>query len=177
MKWESFSYEGVEYNLSHLQPFEWICIQEAKAGKPERQYQFDVIFSMHCFTRKIEANDMPAKELLYSDSRETRCICFKRYEQSKILADIIQTLNNRKCMHTGHGNYLTIEIQGEGNESQNYEIYFTVSKSSKKGYLNLYIDSAYIRDREHGKPPKNKPIKFYVIAFNTQAGKKIKIPK
>lgn len=177
MKWQPFTYRDKEYDLSHLHSFEWICIQEKTKDKPERQYHFDVVFSLHCFTRKIKLDENPDSALLYSDSRETRHISFTRYEQSKYLPKIIKTLHDRRCMHTGHGNYLTIDIQDGDWEPRQYEIYFTVSRSSKKGRMNLYIDSAYLRDEEHGKPPKNKPIRFYVIAFNTQTGKKIHAPK
>ncbi len=177
MKWKPFTYQGTVYDLSHLHPFEWTCVQEAKNSKPERRYYFDVKFSIHCFTKNIESTEKFEPELHYNDSRETRYICFDRYEQSKILPEIITSLHNRKCLHTGHGNYLTIELQEGDNEPQSYEIYFTMSQSSKKGKMNLFINSAYVRDREHGKPLKKKPIRFYVIAYNTLTNKKIRVPK
>lgn len=178
MKWQSFVYNDKEYDLSHLHPFEWVCKQAANKDKPEREYHFDVVFSLHCFT-KSHGNDEPAAaaSLCYSDTRETRQFCFYRYELSKKLPDIIKSLHERKCLHTGHGNYFTIELVDENNEKRHYEVYFTVTRSSKKGRMTLYVNSAYARDEAHGRSPIRRPIRFYVIAYNTQIGKKIKIQK
>ena len=101
---------------------------------------------------------------------------FTRYELSKLLPDIITTLLERKCYHTGKGNFLTVEIITEEGRHQNYEIYFVVSRS-KLGILTLYIQSAYLGDKIH--PAKNSRIKkigFNVILFNTLRNKPIKPP-
>ena len=46
------------------------------------------------------------------------------------------------------------------------KIYFTVSKASRKGTINLFVQSAYTRDK--GKRARQqKPISFSVILFNT----------
>lgn len=173
MKWNPFTYNGESYSLDHLHPFEYTVIWEARSGQPERNYFLNVIFSLHCFSRKKFDGETVEKKLLYSDARETRVFCFNRYEWSKKLPDIINSLENRKCYHTKHGNFFTIDIG-----SEEYEVYFTLSKSSKKGRVNLFVQSAYVRSEDHNQGrKKKKPIGFKIIVHNTYIKKAIKSPQ
>jgi hypothetical protein len=151
--------------------------QAAAGGKPEREYKVDVLFSMHCFTRGIKDGENPDAALLYGDSRECRVFDFRRYALSKHLPAIVEGLHRRKCHHSGKGNFFVVEILTEEGEKVDYEIFFEASRSSKKGVVNLYVQSAYVRDVEHlDNRPKKKPIGFTVILFNTLNNKPIKIP-
>jgi hypothetical protein len=58
-----------------------------------------------------------------------------------------------------------------------YDIFFTVSRSSQRGVLNLFVQSAYVRDQKHWNRPQLKPISFHFILFNALNGKPIHIPK
>jgi hypothetical protein len=114
---------------------------------------------------------------LYRDSRECRIFDFRRYALSKHLPTIVEGLHQRKCQHSGKGNFFVVEILTEEGEKLDYEIFFEASRSAKKGVVNLYVQSAYVRDAEHaGNRPKKKPIGFTVILFNTLNNKPIKIP-
>lgn len=56
-----------------------------------------------------------------------------------------------------------------------YEIYFDVTKASRKGWLNLILESAYERtDAYATTQPRKRKIRLDVIAYNRQVGKKIK---
>jgi hypothetical protein len=92
------------------------------------------------------------------------------------LPEIARTISERKCYHTGKGNFFTIDLQLDDSEKFEYEIYFQISRA-KKGKLRLFVESAYIRDDEHStsSPQKNK-IGFFVIAFNRLKNKEIKMP-
>jgi hypothetical protein len=58
-----------------------------------------------------------------------------------------------------------------------YDIFFAASRSSKKGRLNLFVQSAYVRDALHGSNRQHKkPIGLYVILFNVLHDKPIKVP-
>ena len=179
MNWTPFTYQGNEYDLSHLHPFEWECIQPAQGDKPERKYTFDVTFSLHTFTKGIDQGTNVNPALHYRDSRETREFDFDRYALSKQLPGIVNSLGQRKCHHTQHGNYFTVDLIGTGNQKQSYEVYFAVSRSGKnRGRMNLSIQSAFERTRQHGsKPKRKKPIRFHVVAYNTLHKKPIKAPK
>ena len=175
--WKPFEFDGVVYDLAHLHPKRLTYRQDAKEDKPERMYEVDVIFSMHCFTRGIKPGEIPDKNLLYVDSRESRVFDFRRYTLSKELLAIVKELHRRKCHHSGKGNFFVVEVVTQEGEHLNYEIYFEASRASKKGVINLYVQSAYVRDTAHrGNAPKKKPIGFTIILFNILNNKPIKIP-
>ena len=175
MKWHAPHIGGKEYDLSHLHPFAWDLVVQGKDGKPERRYGIDVTFSLHCFTKgKREAQTPYASELEYSDSRETRLFDNARYELSFQLPHIIRTIDSRPCFRTGHGNFFTIKMQDADGRAVEYTVYFKVSRSSHKGRLNLYVESAYVQNSiPRRKASPRKPIRFYVIAFNVQNNKPI----
>ena len=176
MQWKPFKFGGESYDLSHLHPRTCRYEQPAKGDKPARVYTVDIIFSLHCFTRDILDGEAVNKALLYADNRETRGFDFQRYELSKQLPAIIESLGQRKCFHTGHDNFFSVAlIDRDGNRIE-YDIFFTVSRASrKKGVVNLYVQSAYARDVNHGNRPRMKsPIGFYIILFNVLNNRPIK---
>jgi hypothetical protein len=176
--WKPFVVDGALYDLGHLHPKRLTYSQAAKGNKPERKYDVDVFFSMHCFTRGITEVETPDKSLLYKDSRETRIFDLRRYSLSKELPAIIDGLDSRKCHHSGKGNFFVVEVMGQDGEPIDYEIYFDATRSSKKGVVNLYVQSAYVRDDAHrGNRPKKKPIGFTIILHNVLNNKPIKIPQ
>jgi hypothetical protein len=173
IKWQPFIFYNKNYDLAHLHPFEMACKQAAFNGKPEKSYTFEVCFSLHCFTYK-ELSDTDTR-LHYRDNRETRVFCFERYELSKKLPEIIRNIFEKNCYHTGHSNYFTVEFIDLHGKNTEYQVYFTVSKSSRRGVLTLYIQSAYPNTKQEGHKRK-KPIRFRVIAHNTLHSLKIKPP-
>lgn len=81
-----------------------------------------------------------------------------------------------KCFHTGRDNFFTVKLVDEDGTQVDYEIFFSVSKSGK-GLLNLYVQSAYVRDNLHSNRPHEKPIRFGIILYNTLNDIAIKTPK
>lgn len=179
IRWVPFQYDGTTYDLSHLHPRSVIFRQAAADGKPEREYAVQVIFGLHCFTRNPK-NGEPAPEpaLWYSDSRESRIFDFGRYELSKQLPGVIEQLLERKCYHSGKGNFFVVELVTVDGLKAEYEIYFDASRALIKGIINLYVQSAYVRDQKHAmNRPTRKPIRFQIILFNIANGQSIRIPK
>jgi hypothetical protein len=177
VQWVPFHFNEKQYDLDHLHPRTVIYLQPAKGAKPARDYTVDVLFSLHCFTRSM-GNEILDPALLYSDNRETRIFDFRRYALSHCLPGIIDRLMTCKCFHTEHGNFFTVEILDEQGNKIEYEIYFTASKSSKNGVVNLYVQSAYARDSAHrANRPQKKPIGFAIILYNTLNKIPINAPK
>ncbi len=178
MQWKPFQFCGEVYDLAHLHPRSVTYVQPAKGNAPARVYKVDVIFGLHCFTRGRGQNPPQEDTLLYGDDREIRVFDFVRYELSKRLPDIIDGLAQRKCYHTGKGNFFSVEIVQENGEVIEYDIFFVASRSSAKGKINLFVQSAYVRDAQYASNrPDRKPIGLYVILFNTLNNKPIKIPR
>lgn len=179
IEWKPFVHEGITYDLSHLHPFVHTFEQPAKGGQPARAYQVQVIFSLHCFTHEADGSEDVTGPLGYADSRETRIFDFARYEQSKLLRDIVAALPTSPCFHTNHGNFFTVKsLNPATGQEETYEVYFTASRSSSKAApLNLFVQSAYVRDRLHVNKPARKKIGVFVILHNTLNGRPIKVPK
>jgi hypothetical protein len=178
MKWRAARIGERLCDLSHLHPFSLDFIVAAKDCKPEQRYAIDVIFSLHCFSRAIRAGERHLPELEYADSREVRLFDEQRYAHSFRLPAIIRSIGDRRCFHTGHDNYLTVELIDSRGERVEYTVYFKLSRAARKGRLNLYVQSAYVQDwipRTRQGP--RKPIRFSVIAHNVTVGKGIKVPQ
>lgn len=176
VEWKPFTFNGECYDLSHLHPRTCRYEQPAKGDRPPRVYTVDVIFSLHCFTRGVLEEDTVDAALLYADDRETRVFDFQRYELSKQLPAIIESMGKCKCFQTGHDNFFSVAVIDRDGNKVEYDVFFTASRASrKKGVVNLYIQSAYVRDAEHGNRPRRKsPIGFYVILFNVLNNRPIK---
>jgi hypothetical protein len=175
--WKAFKHGDKEYDLCHLHPKTVSYMQPAKGINPPRYYKVDVIFSLHCFTRGMEG-ETPDPELLYSDYRETRIFDFERYGLSHHLPGIVDGLMNCKCFHTDRGNFFTVQIVDEQGKTADYEVYFTASKSSKAGTINLFVQSAYTRDYAHrANRPQRKCIGFAIILYNIMNKIQINVPK
>lgn len=177
-RWAVFQYGGSSYDLGHLHPVELVFTQAATAVKPEHNYRVQVNYSLHCFTRSPKPGEpAPESALWYADARERRIFDFRRYTLSKQLPVIVKELIRRKCYHSGKGNFFVAELVDVDGQREEYEIYFVASRSTEKGCVNLYVQSAYIRDQKHDNRPKRKPIRFEIILFNTLHGRPISIQK
>lgn len=176
--WAPFTHNSITYDLSHLHPRTTVVIQGAVAGKPERVFNLVVFYSLHCFTHGIARGEVPDPALCYSDCRETRIFDFRRYELSKRLPQITAELAQRKCYHSGKGNFFVVELVDESGSREEYEVFFLATRSSTRGLLSLFVQSAYIRDQGHlsARPTPRKPIRFEILLHNVQTGKSIKTP-
>ena len=178
LNWNPFEYDGLVYDLSHLHPQVVRYTQPAKGGMPERYYDVQVIYSLHCFTCSYKPEERLVDDALaYSDSRETRRFDFHRYECSKHLPSIVRALPTSVCQHTKHGTFFTVKLLNPKTAiEENYEIYFRASRSgSKPPMVNLFVQSAYIRDTAHRQnQPSRKKVNFFVILHNTLVQKTLK---
>ncbi len=175
MKWNPFEYQGQVYDLSHLHPFEWEYTAPSGDKHPERTYRFQVNFGMHCFSRDPLDGEQVDSTLFYQGPKERRVFCFDRHEWSRQLPDIIRSLGERTCWHTHHGNYFTIEFVTRSGDKVEYEVYFDVTRATRKGWLNLVVQTAYVRDERYAtSQPRKRKIRLDVIAYNKQMGKKIR---
>jgi hypothetical protein len=166
IEWKAFSHCGETYDLSHLWPDLWNYEQPANKNKQAKIYRIKITYSLHCFTKGKEDHHDPL--LGYADARETRTFCVDRHKHSYGLPEIIRNIGNGYVLHTGHRNFLRVDI---GNSQ--YEVYFSITRSTENEVdLHIYVQSAYVRT--HGGRPKAGKIRFTVIAFNTLHNKPIK---
>ena len=117
--------DGRTYCLQHLHPTEFEHRLPATQRKEAVTVKVHVSFSLHTFTRKIEATDAAADH--YADNRETRCFDYDRYERSRQLPQIIQELPAHRKIYfsrtkSGLINYATFA----GAEGSVYAVFFDV---------------------------------------------------
>jgi len=180
IRWKPFEYQGICYDLTHLHPKTIHYEQTSQENKPARYYTVEVIFGLHCFTRGLKDGEHSDETLLYRDARETRIFDFQRHQLSIRLPRIVDELQTRKCFHTGKGNFFTVEMISPQDARLiiEYDIFFEASRSTRRGIINLFVQSAYVRDSMHdSNRPKKKPIRFDVILYNTLNNKPIRLPK
>jgi hypothetical protein len=168
VQWKPFVHNEQTYDLGHLHPSLCSYFQPAKGSNPPRGYRVNVLYSLHCFTRE-GAGETVDPLMQYNDDRETRTFDFRRYNLSLQLPEIIKNLMGAKCYEADRGNFFTVHVADEQGNSIDYEVYFTASKSSTAGLINLFVQSAYPRDVAYrsNRPKKHpKPIGFAVVLFN-----------
>lgn len=85
-------------------------------------------------------------------------------------------MTKNKCYFTSaNDKFLSIDVI-EDEKKINYEIYFSLKKSSlKECDVHIFINSAYIRS-DNKTIPRRKNISFFVLLNNTITNKKIKKP-
>ena len=178
MKWNNFFHQEEVYELAHLHPFEWHFTAEAADKRPDRTYKFHVTFSMHCFTRDP------------SLTRRLILICGTK-DQMKIgyfVFIVIHYLTNfqilSRAWETESAGILTTATISPSNWLHRkegvieYEVYFDVTRASRKGWLNLIVQTAYVRTEDYETTqPKKRRIRLDVVAYNTQLRKPIKRPR
>lgn len=172
--WRPHEVNQTVYSLDHLHPYQREHVIPAKGDNPERRFVLNTSYGLHCFTRKARKGEQVSSSNLYADSRETRVFCPERWELSQQLPNIIDTLGQRRCLHTEGEEFVTLKVVQWGREFD-YAVFFTVSKGGKSGAdLNLFVNSAHER---FNTLKHKKPIKFDVILMNRYLNRPIKKPR
>lgn len=173
--WSAATIADVVYDLSHLHPYLWTVTLSGTEEKPDLTLKLNVSYGLHCFSRGALPSEQVSDENWYRDSREKRVFCELRWGLSKRLPEIIATLAERRCMHTGREEFVTLEVLHQGRVFD-YAVFFTVTKARKAegAHLNLFVNSAHER---HDPLKYKKPIAFKFILLNRYLGKEIKVPK
>jgi hypothetical protein len=156
--------------LSHLNSHSVTYVNE----DTNETYRFKVTYSSHCFTIKISdaltTNQDP--QLIYNAPTESRLFDFQRYNLSKNLLNIINSLGNEttQTYHAKNGNYATFKVLDDNGSEINYLVPFVAFRDKKK--FRLHIVSAYPTLI----PDKKYKVKFFTIAKNLLNGKPLPRP-
>jgi hypothetical protein len=171
--WRSFTLDEKVYDLSHLnaKKIEYLDTRESEKVVT---YSFIVTYGLHCFTKDLdELSTEEFQLLMYDAPRESRPFNLERYELSKQLPRIIESLGNKETLvcHAGHGKFATVKILDANGSEVNYFVPFAVFRESKK--LRLHVQSAYPKSEDLGKVKK---VGFFAIAKNLLQNKKLPKP-
>jgi hypothetical protein len=170
MKWAPAVIDGVEYDLSHLHPFDFTLELAAKGSLGPLTIYIRVSFGLHCFTRKVEPETPEGHQ--YRDSRELRAFCLERHEMSLRLPGIVQGLSERRCYEAQYNNYMTFEILDRLGQQRHYQMYFRVDLTKRgEQRLLLFVQSAFEREQPK-KVQRMKPRLFKAICADALRKKK-----
>jgi hypothetical protein len=146
MKWLPFKHGGKVYDLSHLYPCTLEYNRPGEGNKQAEVYKVEVTYTLHCFSRELKPDETCGDDLMYTDGYERRVFDFRRFELSKLLPGIIQTLPDRKPYHNNNRrNYFTVEVVVENGSTVEYDIFFKVKKKAKSR-LEMIVETAFVRD-------------------------------
>lgn len=142
MSQKSFTYNGVEYDLSHLSPFTIDVQHKDAAFAPVRIL---VTFSHHVFsTRWVDGCD-PLSAV--TEDHEQRSFCTQRYGWSKDLQSAVRYYASGKAFEgrDGKGNWNHFFRDERNQRSVPYVIYFRLGKATKVSGADaiLHVISAY----------------------------------
>jgi hypothetical protein len=171
--WKNFILNGDIYDLSHLNAH-WVEYLDQRDEENHITYKFIVTYGLHCFTK--DSDDLSSEEsqlLMYSAPRESRQFNFERYQLSKQLPSIINSLGYKETLvcHAGYRKFATVKILDSNGIEVDYYVVFAVFKEVKN--LRLHVLSAYPKYEGIGKVKK---VGFFVIAKNLLNNKKLPKP-
>lgn len=171
--WRNFALDGINYDLSHLNAH-WAEYLDKRDEEKPITYRFIVTYGLHCFTKDVEGLSREESQLLmYNAPKESRPFNFERYELSKQLPTIIESLGNKETLvcHAGYGKYAVVKVLNANGCEVDYFVPFAVFRESKK--LRLHVQSAYPRHEGIGRVKK---VGFFVIAKNLLQNRKLPKP-
>ena len=168
--WKDFVLDGVTYDLSHLNYHRLEIIDDRN---PEKViiYNLHVTYSFHCFAKDDgNLSEQDKEKLNYDARKDSRPFNLRRYELSKNLPDIINSLGNREIFvfHSGRENYATYKVVDDHGNEVDYIVYFSIYKEQKK--LRLHVSTGFPEDAG---ARKMKKVSIFALAHNALHGKKM----
>ena len=167
---------GVNYSLSHLDPFTF----DVMSNKVPRPLRVNVRFTSHCYTEVFDLDRHPADEPVIMDGIRRRAFAPDRYALSHRLPALIHGLADpRAKVHEAstQRNWMystVVEIPAEGTP---YNVFFkfsrTVPERQKLSDLELVVESAYPADPARAEPNILGRVSFVLLTGSTFLGKRI----
>jgi hypothetical protein len=165
--WSPLIDDGVIYDLSHLEPFEFPIIPIGMTDA----ITLSVRFHDHCFTEEFD----PARHVAVcvtnqSSKHEKRAFAPDRYSLSFHLPRIIRNLSGQKIASTREGNLVKITLA----DGRSYPMFFTLRYSSGRR-VEMFVVSAYEWTKAN-KPATTGQMKFSLVVGKIARREKPKFP-
>ena len=174
--WAPYREAGVTYDLSHLNPFRYNMVLEAKGNHQPSVAEIRVAFESHTFTVGCLMAEVP--HIQYSvNPHDLRRFCPARYELSKLLPAVIRNLRTRRCYFALRNNFFVVELPGGLPPNSEYWVFFDVRPSEDAGAVVVRVQSAYVGDKS--KPPSGriaKKVGFAVLVSKALTGQRPRPP-
>jgi hypothetical protein len=166
----------VEFARNRLHPFRYPLLLPEKLNRESREVEIRVAFSAHTFTRGCSIAEDP--DYHYSTApRDLRKFCPNRYELSKILPDVVRSLDVRKCFFTDRNNYFVVELPEPLPAGFEYRVFFDVRGVAEPNAVLLFIQSAYAGDtRKSPRGRRGEKVRFRMLVSKALEGQRVKRP-
>ena len=175
-RWPPHSTDGRTFELSHLHPFRYPLLLPERPNHAAREIEIRVAFSAHTFTSGCLISEVP--DYQYSTGpRDLRKFCPTRYEFSKVLPDVVRSLDGRKCFFTDRNNYFVVELPEALPAGFEYWIFFDVRGVPEPDAVLLFIQSAYAGDtRKSPYSRRREKVRFRMLVSKALEGRRTKRP-
>jgi hypothetical protein len=169
--WEPFEFNGITYDLGHLDCHE-VVFQKVAAP-----IIFVVTYGLHCFTKADTEHNIP---ITYADGRHTQPICLERYSASIKLRELIQNLGSGALIYLTQGeSFFTLERMNNATGAiESFKICMAIFREHR--LLRIHVTSAFFARTGEGSPgiPVNKKgFSIFKVAADTQKKPKGQYPK
>lgn len=171
-QWEPFEYAGQPHDLGHLDCHE-VVFQKEEGKDPIR---FVVTYGLHCFTKDDTEQNIP---LMYADGRESRTICLERYEASKRLRGLIESLDVATIYQVQGEVFFTVTVLNTSSgQLEPFKICMAIFRENR--LLRIHVTSAFfVRTGEGapGVPVQKKGFSIFKVAADTRHKPNGQFPK
>lgn len=154
--------QGNEYDFEHLRP------HQVEITVEDRIHRVEIRYSSHVFSEAITRDTTP--DLLYDHNGERRAFCVDRYDQSKLLPSIFNSLKWQSVYHSSRGNYFLVKSL----IPLAYHVFFNARIARRIKGISVLINvvSAYTKEREIKFAPS---VKFSRLVDLLATGKKLNV--
>jgi hypothetical protein len=165
--WAPLVVDGVIYDLSHLEPFQF---HVAPRGMTDA-VTLNARFHDHCFTEVFDPlkHQERTSSSQYS-AHEKRAFDPARYELSKLLPEFVKGLGGKRIASSRYGNLVRLELAS----GAAYAIFFTLRRVNDRR-VDIFVVSAFQWSRKD-KAATTGGMNFDVALAKTIEGKPLKFP-
>jgi len=155
--------EGIHYDLSHLRDARYNFVLKKSGRHTELRFMALVQCRSHCACRgpkvgeDLDFSAAGGEPRIIDEKGDDRVFDKTRWSLSHLISSIMATLLDRRCVLVSRSTWLTTEIVEVEGEHREYEIYFRVTKLSRR-LVRISVVSAYVRSPGYasGKRPHPK---------------------
>lgn len=160
--WEPFEYDGVSYDLGHLDSHTLVF------QKDKDPLKFVVTYGLHCFTKDDTDHNIP---VTYEDGRESQTICLERYEASKQLRGLLEKIDAGGCIYLTSGeSFFTLNVMNNlSGVIEPFKICMAIFREHR--LLRIHVTSAFfarIGEGSPGVPVRKTGFTIFKVAADTR---------
>jgi len=170
--WLNHEQDGQVYTLTHLHPVfltfsaPALPAQLGRPARPAKTFRVRSEYSHHCFTQDPSKLEFYDAEHLYSwieRPNDPRVFSLQRYEDSKLLPNLVASLDQRNVYPSRHSNHFAVK---RASPEGHYSIWFRVERATN--FHRMVVESAYRRSDMDEQIAHTQPTTLIDVLVNTR---------